>query len=105
MSDYSQIGREGFKMAQRGLNQHFRAIVDSGSILTTTKSLSIIPQLDLKHNLKQLEGWRENEAVRNIKGIITGFGIYTADTGKDRKSDKIIEMSAASSMAIKQGKE
>ena len=30
-------------------------------ILTTTKSLSIIPQLDLKHNLKQLEEWCEKD--------------------------------------------
>jgi len=36
-------------------------------ILTTTKSLSIMPQLDLKHNLKQLAGWRRKDAAREMR--------------------------------------
>lgn len=43
-------------------------------ILTTYKSLSIIPQLDLKHNLKQLEGWKLNQTRAFAEAYCTVCG-------------------------------
>lgn len=38
-------------------NKIMRGMI-SKPILTTTKDLSIIPQMDLEHNFKQLSQWR-----------------------------------------------